>query len=195
MGRALHRAGFSASRLERSMARLAEKLGLPLPQIFSTPTAIYAAFGSLSDQRTHLLRVEPGSISLSHLTRLDQVVADVLGGSMSPEAGLARIDEIETTPVPYGNVLMVTAFALTSGAVARFLGGGTHEIIVGIVIGIVTGVLAVVASKWPPLLEIYEPVAACAAAFMICTNRRSAQNAQVVSPPASNAPTMPGASP
>jgi len=148
------------------MARLAEKLGLPLPQIFSTPTAIYAAFGSLSDQRTHLLRVEPGSISLSHLTRLDQVVADVVGGSLSPEAGLARIDEIENTPVPYGNVLMVTAFALTSGAVARFLGGGTHEIIVGIVIGIVTGVLAVVASKWPPLLEIYEPVAACAAAFI-----------------------------
>ena len=166
MGRALHRAGFSASRLERSMARLAEKLGLPLPQIFSTPTAIYAAFGSLSDQRTHLLRVEPGSISLSHLTRLDQVVADVVGGSLSPEAGLARIDEIENTPVPYGNVLLVTAFALTSGAVARFLGGGTHEIIVGIVIGIVTGVLAVVASKWPPLLEIYEPVAACAAAFI-----------------------------
>jgi len=166
MGRALHRAGFSASRLERSMARLAEKLGLPLPQIFSTPTAIYAAFGSLSDQRTHLLRVEPGSISLSHLTRLDQVVADVVGGSLSPEAGLARIDEIENTPVPYGNVLMVTAFALTSGAVARFLGGGTHEIIVGIVIGIVTGVLAVVASKWPPLLEVYEPVAACAAAFI-----------------------------
>ena len=50
MGRALHRNGFSASRLERVMARLAEKLGLPLPQIFSTPTAIYAAFGSLPDR-------------------------------------------------------------------------------------------------------------------------------------------------
>ena len=61
---------------------------------------------------------------------------------------------------------MVTAFALTSGAVARFLGGGINEISVGVVIGIVTGLLAVVASKWPPLLEIYEPVAASAAAFI-----------------------------
>jgi uncharacterized membrane protein YjjP (DUF1212 family) len=64
------------------MARLAEKLGLPLPQIFSTPTAIYAAFGALSDQRTHLLRVEPGSISLTHLTRLDKLMSDVVGGTM-----------------------------------------------------------------------------------------------------------------
>ena len=166
MGRALHRAGFSSSRLERAMARLAEKLGLPLPQIFSTPTAIYAAFGSLSDQQTHLLRVEPGSISLVHLTRLDKVVGDVLGGTLSPEAGLARIDEIEASPPPYGNALMVTAFVLTSGAVARFLSGGLREIGVGAVIGLVTGLLAVLAAKWSPLQEIFEPVAACAAAFI-----------------------------
>lgn len=166
MGRALHRAGFSASRLERVMGRLAEKLELPLPQIFSTPTAIYAAFGSLRDQHTHLLRVEPGSISLTHLTQLDKVVTDVVRGSMSPEAGLARIDEIEASPSPYGDVLMVAAFALSSGAVARFLSGGLHEIVVGVVIGIITGLLAVVAARWAPLLEIYEPVAACAAAFI-----------------------------
>ena len=66
---------------------------------------------------------------------------------MSPEAGLARIDEIEASPAPYGNVLMVTAFALTSGAVARFLGGGLREIGVGVVIGIVTGLLALLAAQ------------------------------------------------
>lgn len=148
------------------MARLAEKLELPLPQIFSTPTAIYAAFGPLSDQRTHLLRVEPGSISLSHLTRLDKVVTDVVGGTMSPEAGLARIDEIEAAPSPYGKVSMVIAFALTSGAVAQFLGGGLREIGVGVVIGVITGLLALLAGKVKPLGDVYEPVAACAAAFI-----------------------------
>lgn len=166
MGRALHRSGFSASRLERAMARLAEKLGLPLPQIFSTPTAIYAAFGALSEQRTHLLRVEPGSISLTHLTQLDKVVTDVVGGTVSPEAGLARIEEIEASRSPYGKVLMVTAFALISGAVARFLGGGLHEIGVGVVIGIVTGLLALLAGKVKPLGDVYEPVAAAAASFI-----------------------------
>lgn len=166
MGRALHRNGFSASRLERAMARLAEKLGLPLPQIFSMPTAIYAAFGTLSEQRTHLLRVEPGTISLTHLTQLDRVVSDVVSGTLSPEAGLAKIDEIEASPSPYGRALMVTAFALTSGAVARFLGGGLHEIAVAVVIGIVSGLLALLAGGVKPLGDVYEPVAACAASFI-----------------------------
>ncbi|MBP2647676.1 MAG: hypothetical protein H6Q77_1300 [Gemmatimonadetes bacterium] len=166
MGRALHRNGFSASRLERVMGRLAEKLGLPLPQIFSTPTAIYAAFGSLAGQSTHLLRVEPGSVSLGHLTQLDRVASDVLGGSVSPEAGLARLDEIEASPDPYGNTLTVIAFALTSGAVARFLGGGLREIGVGVAIGIVTGLLALLAARVKPLGDVFEPVAACAAALI-----------------------------
>jgi uncharacterized membrane protein YjjP (DUF1212 family) len=166
MGRALHRNGFSASRLERVMTRLAEKLGLPLPQVFSTPTAIYAAFGPLSHQSTHLLRVEPGTVSLSHLTRLDRVVTDVVGGTVSPEVGLARLDEIEASPPPYGRVLPVFAFALTSGAVARFLGGGLREIGVGVAIGIVTGLLAVLAARVNPLREVYEPVAASAASFI-----------------------------
>ena len=148
------------------MAGLAEKLDLPLPQVFSTPTAIYAAFGALSHQSTHLLRVEPGSVSLSHLTRLDRVASDVLGGTVSPEAGLALLDEIEASPSPYGNTLTVIAFALTSGAVARFLGGGLREIAVGVAIGIVTGLLALLARRVKPLGDVYEPVSACAASFI-----------------------------
>ncbi len=148
------------------MGGLADKLGLPLPQVFSTPTAIYASFGPLSQQSTHLLRVEPGSISLSHLTQLDRVVADVVGGTMSPEAGLARLDEIEASPPPYGSAITVVAFALTSGSVARFLGGGLREIGVGVAIGVVTGLLAILARKVKPVAEVYEPVAACAASFI-----------------------------
>jgi uncharacterized membrane protein YjjP (DUF1212 family) len=166
MGRALHRHGFSASRLERVMGQLAMKLGLPLPQVFSTPTAIYAAFGSFGNQSTHLLRVEPGSVSLSHLTRLDRVVTQVIGGSLSPQEGLALLDGIEASPPPYGDLLTLVAFACSSGAVARFLGGGTVEIGVGILIGVMTGLLALVARHWDALGEVYEPVAACMASLL-----------------------------
>ena len=88
---------------------------------------------------------------------------------MSPEAGLARLDEIEASPDPYGNTLTVIAFALTSGAVARFLGGGLREIGVGVAIGIVTGLLALLARQgeaagrrltnpWPPAPPPSSPV-------------------------------------
>jgi uncharacterized membrane protein YjjP (DUF1212 family) len=165
MGRALQRHGFSAGRVEEVMVRLAERLGLPMAQVFSTPTSIMAAFGPLGTQSTHLLRVSPGSVSLSQLTQLDRVAADVLGGRISPDAGLERLDEIEAAPPPFGDVVTVLAFALSSAAVARFLGGGWREIGIAAVIGLITGVLALVAARWQALSDVYEPVAAFVASL------------------------------
>lgn len=166
MGRALHRHGFSAGRVEEVMVRLAERLGLPMAQILSTPTSIMAGFGPIGSQSAHLLRVSPGSVSLSQLTRLDRVAGDVLGGRITPNEGLEQLDAIEAAPSPYGDVLTVLAFALSSAAVARFLGGGWREIAVAAVIGLVTGLLAMVASRLEPLADVFEPVAAFVASLV-----------------------------
>src|SRR5512139_1858921 len=86
-GRAFHRHGFSASRVEEVMVRLAERLGLPLAQIFSTPTSIMAAFGPLGSQRSHLLRVDPGSVNLTQVSQLDRLAIAVVQGELSPAEG------------------------------------------------------------------------------------------------------------
>lgn len=65
-------------------------------------------------------------------------------------------------------MLTVIAFALTSSAVARFLGGGLKEIAVSALIGVVTGLLALLAGKWEGFQEVFEPVAATAAALVAC---------------------------
>src|SRR4029079_14281814 len=52
LGRALHTYGSGAHRLEDVLAHVTEKLGLE-GQFFSTPTSIFAAFGSQGEQRTH----------------------------------------------------------------------------------------------------------------------------------------------
>lgn len=148
------------------MVRLSNRLGIPGAQVFSTPTSIMAAFGALGDQSTHLLRVNPGSVSLSQLTRLDRVASDVLGGRVSPEAGIEQLDEIEAAPPRFGPVVSTLAFALSSGAVARFLGGGWPEILGAVLIGLATGSVAVIASHWQALGDVFEPVAAFVASFI-----------------------------
>ncbi len=168
MGRALHRHGFSAGRVEEIMVRLAERLGMPLAQVFSTPTSIMAAFGPLGAQSTHLLRVNPGSVSLSQLTRLDRVAADMLGGRITPDVGLERLDEIEATPRLYGDLLITLAFALSSAAVARFLGGGWREIGVAAVIGLFTGTTAAITARTKGLGAVFESVAAFIASLLAC---------------------------
>ena len=97
LGRALHNAGFSAHRLEATLSDVSRKLGLEA-QFFSTPTSIMAAFGPPDSQRTHLIRAEPGSTNLRHLSGLDRIARDVMYGTLGPVEGSHRIERLLNEP-------------------------------------------------------------------------------------------------
>lgn len=161
LGRALHQYGYPADRLEAVMERAAQQFGLE-GQFFTTPTSIFAAFGALEEQRTYLMRVEPGESDLGKLAALDEVTSQVLRGKISPARGAQRIEEILAAPSPYGWPLTIAAFGLASAAASRFLGGGEREILVAGLLGLMIGVLAFFTSKWQALGRVFELVAAFA---------------------------------
>ncbi len=166
LGRALHTSGYSAQRLEEALILTSNHLGI-IGQFFSTPTSIMASFGPQDDQRTSMIRVEPGDSDLGKLALVDEVVRDVLSDRLSPAAGSAAISRIEAAPPPYGNLLTTLAFGLCSGSAVRFLGGGAWEVGVGLLVGLVTGLIALLAARLPSLGRIFEPVAAFAAAAVV----------------------------
>lgn len=159
LGRALHTSGYSAQRLEEALMLTSDRLGI-IGQFFSTPTSIMASFGPQDDQRTFMIRVEPGDSDLGKLARVDTVARSVLSGQMTPAEGSAAIDRLDRTPPIYGKLLTTLAFGLASGAGARFLGGGPGEMVVGLLVGLVIGLLALSAARHPALGRIFEPVAA-----------------------------------
>ncbi len=159
LGRALHTYGYPAHRLESILEEVTRRLGLE-GQFFSTPTSIFVAFGPQEDQRTHLLRVEPGETNLGKLADLDEATSFVLSGALSPREGLRRIDEILAAPPLYGRALTVFAFGLASASASRFLGGGVKEIAVSAAIGLMIGALSIIARKFSSFARIFEPVAA-----------------------------------
>ena len=68
LGRALHAYGYASPALERALITVSTRLGL-VGHFFSTPTSIFVAFGTGSQQRTFLTRVEPGGVSLMETTK------------------------------------------------------------------------------------------------------------------------------
>jgi uncharacterized membrane protein YjjP (DUF1212 family) len=165
LGRGLHAAGYSAHRLEEAVMLVAQRLGLEA-HLFSTPTALFAAFGPEGHQRTHLLRVEPGSTDLSRLAALDGVATRVALGQESPERGSQELDAILAAPPRYGPALTVAAFALASAAASRFFGGGPREALASLVIGCAIGLLALLAGRVRALTRVFEASAATLAAFL-----------------------------
>jgi uncharacterized membrane protein YjjP (DUF1212 family) len=160
LGRALHKAGHSAQRLEDILGAISERLGLADHQFFSTPTSIMASFGPVGRQRTHMLRVEPGDVNLGRLAALEQVSMEVAQGRTSPGEGIDAITRIVQAPPPYGAALTTLAYGVVSGAATHFLGGGLREIAVAAFLGLLVGVVARLTGSRPHFARVFEPVAA-----------------------------------
>ncbi len=165
LGRALHTSGYAANRLEEALSLASDRLGLT-GQFFSTPTSIMASFGPQDDQRTFMIRVDPGDSDLGKLARTDEVTREVLNGRLSPAEGTVRLGQLEHTPPAYGRGLTTLAFGVASGSAARFLGGGWHECLAGLAIGLIIGLLALVAGRMPALGKVFEPIAALTASVL-----------------------------
>jgi uncharacterized membrane protein YjjP (DUF1212 family) len=165
LGQALHTHGYPAPLLEEALVRVASRLGLEA-QFFSTPTSLFCSFGALAAQRTYLLRVEPGEVDLGKLADLDGVLEGVANGELGAAEALDRLQAIGAAPAPYGRLLRTLSFGLASGGAALFLGGGLRELWIGSGIGLLTGLLALAASRFRRLGRLFEPLAAAQAAFL-----------------------------
>lgn len=160
LGRALHTYGYSAPRLESVLTTAATRLGLAAPQFFSTPTSLLASFGAEDDQRTYMLRVQPGQHDLGKLAMLDAITLRALRGQARPSDAIEEIERVVAAPRRWGAVLTTLAFGLASAALARFFGGGVREIALGGTVGLAVGGLAELAGRLPALGRVFEPVAA-----------------------------------
>ena len=162
LGRALHTYGTPAHRLEDTLNRVCERIGVE-GQFFTQPTAIFAAFGPLERQRTFLIRVEPGEVQLDRLTQVQEVVADVLAGRLAPVEAERHLHAIDRCASPYPRWLVPIGFAVSGAAASRFLGGGAREVVAAAIVGLTIGGFALVAEPRPALRRVFEPVAAIAA--------------------------------
>jgi len=161
-GRALHRYGLPSHRIEAALQAVSSRLGFE-GQFFATPTAIFASLESEAGERTILIRVDPGEIQLDKLSRLDRLLTRLISGEIPPAQASRDVDDIVDAPPRYGRALTVTAFATGSAAASRFFGGGWHEFIVCGLIGLVTGLLALLAARFPGRLGAFEALAAFSA--------------------------------
>lgn len=165
LGRGLHAHGYPAHRLEAALVRVSSRLGMR-GQFFSMPTGLFAAFGREDDQRTFQIRVDPGAMDLRTLVALEAVANDVAEGRIGPAEGSLRIDAAMASPPPYPAWLSTLCFAVSSAAAARFFGGGLREIAASAGVGLVVGLLALLARRWAPLGRVFEAVAALTSALL-----------------------------
>ena len=161
LGETAHRFGCSTPRVEQVMDVVSRRLGLE-GRFFAQPTSLFASFGPLGDQRTMLLRFEPGEVDLEKRWRMDATVAELLEGRLDIGAALAELEAIERAPARYGPTAVIVAHALVSASAARFFRGSWAEIAVAALCGVLVGLLAGLALRSTRTARLFEMLAAAA---------------------------------
>ncbi|MCP4200462.1 MAG: threonine/serine exporter family protein [bacterium] len=164
LARALHRYGMPVHRIEAALSKVAAKLDVQA-QFLVTPTSIVTSIGKGEAARTSLVRLDQGEADLAKLADLHDVLRDVFAGRATPGEATDRLAEIEAKPPLYGPVALVTGFAVVSAVVSMFFGGGAREAMVALGLGLMVGLLVLLAGRWPRFALVLPAVAgiACAA--------------------------------
>jgi uncharacterized membrane protein YjjP (DUF1212 family) len=165
LGRELHRAGIATDAIEETLTETAASIGLEA-QIFALPTYITIAIGPNWKQRTLMMRLEPGRVSLRKIALLTHIYESLRKGLVDFDGATRLLLDVDRRWPGLPDWLQIPAMALIAVAVALILGGGPHEIVVATSIGICTGILSTLAVRNAIVARLF-PVAAAFAATLI----------------------------
>ncbi len=162
LARALHTYGMPSHRLEVALAQVGERMEIET-QFVVTPTSIIGSVGPPEAARTTLARLDSGRVNLEKQSELHHLIGDVCARRLTLEAAGERIDALRARPPIHGRLATVAGFGLASAATAVFFGGGTDESATAGVIGLVIGLLGLVAGRAPRFAMVMPGTAAVAA--------------------------------
>lgn len=161
LGKALHKLGSTAYRLEDNLLSIAHFLELRASFII-TPTALTFILSDDEDdqQYNHLMRVTPGEIDLGSLARIDELVDELIKGERTLDEAIERLKEVNAKPRPYGPLLTFLAFGASSGAFAMLMHTSWHDVFWSTVLGFVVFAFVIWAEHSRRVTEMLEPIAA-----------------------------------
>ncbi len=164
LGRALHRYGTPAHRLEEGLMVCCRRLGLDA-EVFSTPTTIIMSFGDPTELKTRMQRVEGGELDMGKLAQIDALADRVAEQVISPAEGVAALDAILAAPPAFGRGISTLAHGVTAGAIAIFFGGALADVALAAAIGLSLGLLAQYVQRSTDQARVFELVGATFASF------------------------------
>jgi uncharacterized membrane protein YjjP (DUF1212 family) len=163
MGRALHKFGTNAPRIESALKNIANSMGMS-GNFFSTPTYLSVSIDSDDEQVVRHLRVNPGEVDLNKLCSIDEIATLVCEKKMEIPDALNKLSILQSSYGLYNYLIKIIAYGLTSLCLATLFGGGVLDISFSFAIGLIIGVLAHLSSIYDKLAEVFEFLAA-----FICT--------------------------
>jgi len=170
LGKALHKFGSPAYRLEAHLQNVAKDLDIQ-GSFGITPTSLtfYLSADNEEQEYTYVVRVAPGDIDLGSMARTDELVDELTSGERTLTEAIERLDEIAGKPSPYGQFLTFLAFGASSGAFAMLMHTSWNDVLWSTLLGFVVFGFVVWAERSKRVTDMLEPISAITTALLAST--------------------------
>ncbi|MCL1079753.1 threonine/serine exporter family protein [Parashewanella spongiae] len=168
LGKALHKFGTPAFRLEAHLTKISRNLGLEGNFVISPTSMTFVLHHDEEQEYNHLARVKPGDLDLGALARTDELVDELISGQRNLNEALERLDDIAEKPNPYGIALTMMAFGLSAGAFAMLMNTSWNDVFWSAILGVFVFGLVHKAESSNKMAEMLEPLSAMLCAISCC---------------------------
>jgi len=169
LGKALHKFGTPAYRLEAHLLNVAAILGLG-GSFIVTPTSLTFAIwlkGEHDAQHNYVVRVKPGDLDLGSLARTDELVEELACGQRSLDDAIDRLYQIEHKPAPYSHFVTFWAFGVSGGAFAMLMATSWNDVVWSFIMSLIVYLFVYWASISRGVTKMLEPLVSIVSAFMV----------------------------
>ncbi|MDP2561760.1 threonine/serine exporter ThrE family protein [Psychrobium sp. 1_MG-2023] len=169
LGKALHKFGTPAYRLEAHLLNVAEILGLG-GSFIVTPTALTFVLwqkGEHESQQTYAYRVKPGDLDLGSLARTDELVEELASGQRSLAEAIDRLEDIENKPNPYSHFVTFLAFGTSGGAFAMLMATSWNDVLWSMLLSLIIYTFVFWAEKSRGVAKMLEPLVSLISGFLV----------------------------
>jgi uncharacterized membrane protein YjjP (DUF1212 family) len=159
LGTVAHGYGPNATRLESYLSRVTTALGYR--GVFrSTPTEIVFAFSQEGEpwQRTHLAAMTGTGLDLTRLAKVGELVDALESGEISISDASVRLDEIDKTPHPWGNLTGAVSYAFVGSAFAVLLSGVWWDVLFSALLSLVVYGMVLLAGRFGERMSAWLPI-------------------------------------
>lgn len=169
LGKALHKFGTPAYRLEAHLQNVASILGMS-GSFMITPTSLTFVLWQKGDhdsqEYNHVMRVKPGEIDLGSLARTDELVDELATGQRSLIEASERLDEINNKPAPYSHSVSLVAFGISGAAFAMLMGTSWNDVFWSLILSVIVYGFVYWSTVSKRVTNMLEPLVAIVSAFL-----------------------------
>jgi uncharacterized membrane protein YjjP (DUF1212 family) len=135
--------------------------------IVSQPTAIFSSFEAGNEEITKVERVSPMGVNLGKLSKVDLIAREVINGRLTYEEGSESLDQILSEPDPYGPLIRVLCFVLSSAGFMVLFGGTWGDFFAATLMGLLIGFFSLLqpTQSIGLIAQLFEAIVAIVAAF------------------------------